>query len=119
MRAHGLIILQDVVKAKDFERALVPGILDVFLRSIEDDDSFMYLNAVKGLSSMVDGIGTEIFAQLVATYSEGLSAGTSLTAQDLDRRLRLGEALLQSVKRSGQTFGAYGQYLPCCEHHLP
>ncbi len=110
VRGHGLIMLQDVVKAKDFNRALVPGILDIFMRSIEDEDSFMYLNAVKGLSSMVDGIGKEVLGKLINVYCGGLKHGTTLSLSDLDQRLRYGEALVQSIRRCGKAFGAYGKF---------
>lgn len=111
VRGHGLIMLQDVVKAKDFDRALVPGILDIFMRSIEDDDSFMYLNAVKGLSSMVDGIGKDVFRKVVNMYSGGLKTAATLSSSELDRRLRYGEALVQSIRRCGEAFGAYGEWI--------
>jgi hypothetical protein len=109
VRGHGLIMLQDVVRADDFDRALVPGILDIFMRSIEDEDSFMYLNAVKGLSAMVHGLGREVLRTLVGAYSSGLSSSGTLSATELDRRLRFGEALMQSVRRCGSAIGAYGE----------
>jgi hypothetical protein len=109
VRGHGLIMLQDIVRADDFDRALVPGILDIFMRSIEDEDSFMYLNAVKGLSAMVDGLGREVLRTLVGAYSSGLSSSGTLSATELDRRLRFGEALVQSVRRCGSAIGAYGE----------
>jgi hypothetical protein len=110
VRGHGLIILQGVVKAKDFDRALVPAIMDIFLQALRDDDSFMYLNAVRGLSSLVDGLGKEILATLASAYAAGVERGSSLQLpkDELDRRLRIGEALTQSIKRCGTALSVYG-----------
>lgn len=110
VRGHGLIILQGVVKAKDFDRALVPAIMDIFLQALRDDDSFMYLNAVRGLSSLADGLGKEILATLASAYAAGVERGSSLqlSKDELDRRLRIGEALTQSIKRCGTALSVYG-----------
>jgi hypothetical protein len=115
VRGHGLIILQNVVKAPDFERALVPAIMDIFLQALRDDDSFMYLNAVRGLSSLVDGLGKEILQSLASAYTEGIDKGASLSLaqEELDRRLRIGEALTQSVKRCGTALSIYGKSKRC------
>lgn len=111
VRGHGLIILQGVVKAKDFDKALVPAVMDVFLQALRDDDSFMYLNAVRGLSSLVDGLGKEILASLASAYVAGVEKGSSLhlSEEELDRRLRIGEALTQSIKRCGTALSIYGR----------
>jgi hypothetical protein len=109
VRAHGLIILQSIVRAPDFDRALTPAIMDIFLSAIRDDDSFMYLNAVKGLSSLVDGLGREVMASITLAYVEGFERITELKPDELDRRLRLGEALQQSIRRAGTALSAYGE----------
>jgi hypothetical protein len=121
VRGHGLIILQGVVKAKDFDRALVPAIMDIFLQALRDDDSFMYLNAVRGLSSLVDGLGKEILATLASAYAAGVERGSSLQLpkDELDRRLRIGEALTQSIKRCGTALSVYGMsHLSCTRLQL-
>lgn len=114
VRGHGLIILQGVVKAKDFDKALVPAVMDIFLQALRDDDSFMYLNAVRGLSSLVDGLGKEILASLASAYVTGVEKGSSLqlSKEELDRRLRIGEALTQSIKRCGTALSIYGRPNP-------
>ncbi|OBZ76096.1 hypothetical protein A0H81_03253 [Grifola frondosa] len=71
--------------------ALVPAIRSIFLQSIQDDDSYMFLNAVQGLSAMVDGErGWECDKQ-----------------QDVDTRTRIGEALAQVIRRCGDALPAY------------
>ena len=109
VRAHGLIILQSIVRAPDFDRALTPAIMDIFLSAIRDDDSFMYLNAVKGLSSLVDGLGREVMASITLAYVEGFERITEFKPDELDRRLRLGEALQQSIRRAGTALSGYGE----------
>jgi hypothetical protein len=111
VRGHGLIILQGVVKAPDFDKALVPAIMDIFLQALRDEDSFMYLNAVRGLSSMVDGLGKEVLQSLTSAYANGLDGGASvqLRKEELDFRLRIGEALTQSIKRCGTALSIYGE----------
>lgn len=111
VRGHGLIILQGVVKASDFDKALVPAIMDIFLQALRDDDSFMYLNAVRGLSSLVDGLGKEVLQSLASAYTAGVDKGSllRLSKENLDRRLRIGEALTQAVKRCGTALSIYGK----------
>ncbi len=109
VRGHGLIVLQKVVKAKDFDRALLPAIMDIFMQAIKDEDSFMYLNAIKGLSSMVDGLGKEVLKSLIGEYTRGVERMGEMQPKELDRRLRLGEALLQCVRRAGQALPLYGR----------
>jgi len=124
VRAHGLLLLRNLVSArrstpdheavhlKDpvLDHALVPGILSIFLQSVQDDDSYMYLNAVQGLSAMVDGYGKEVLRGLVRTYcdgTEGVGKGGIMTLQEVDTRTRVGEALGQVVRRCGDALPAY------------
>ncbi|KAJ3558366.1 hypothetical protein NM688_g970 [Phlebia brevispora] len=82
VRAHGLLLLRELVSSHSgpggtiqspaIDPALVPGILSIFLQSLQDDDSYIFLNAVQGLSAMVDGFGKEVLKGLVETYSRGL-----------------------------------------------
>lgn len=109
VRAHGLILLQDVVRAKDFDPRLAPAIMGVFMQSLRDDDSYVYLNAIKGLSSLVDGLGREILQTLVDDFSSNIGA-THMSQKELDYKLRLGEALIQVVKRAGSALSIYGKF---------
>ena len=76
VRAHGLLLLRQLVapprptsstsSVPPAEvRPLVPSILDLFLQSVQDDDSYVFLNAVQGLSALVDGFGSEVLRSLV------------------------------------------------------
>lgn len=62
--------------------------------------SYIYLNAVKGLSALTDVHGNEIIKKLGEIYSD--------ENEKLDSRLRIGEALLQTIQRCGEALGKYG-----------
>ncbi|KAF7964709.1 hypothetical protein HWV62_3687 [Athelia sp. TMB] len=135
VRAHGLLLLRQLVNPKlanmqgdtFVDPALVPSIMAIFLQAIQDDDSYMFLNAVQGFAAMVETFGNDVLKILITEYSgylDGLS-GSSLTQADVDKRTRIGEALGQVIKRFGTTLGIYANVLiPPLEHvfrahHVP
>ncbi|EIW76151.1 hypothetical protein CONPUDRAFT_110885 [Coniophora puteana RWD-64-598 SS2] len=126
VRAHGLLLLRELVKShaptrrkrrdgereqaeEQLDRALVPAILSIFMQSVQDDDSYIFLNAVQGLSAMVDMFGKEVLQGLVDNYSQGLTgiSASVLTQQDIDTRVRIGEALGQVIRRCGNALSIY------------
>lgn len=120
VRAHGLLLLRQLVtptttrdstRATITDAALAPAILSIFLQSIQDDDSYVFLNAVQGLAAMVDGFGKDVLKSLVLEYVDGLDGlgAGNLTQQDLDTKLRVGEALGLVIRRCGDALGLYGQ----------
>lgn len=121
VRAHGLLLLRQLVspsrsknaKGPAVDKALAPAILHIFLQSLHDEDSYIFLNAVQGLSAMVDGFGKEVLTGLVGEYSGGLDglSGTQMTQTQLDVRLRIGEALGQVIRRSGSALGIHADLL--------
>lgn len=125
VRAHGLLLLRELVSsrpAKDgslqppaIDRALVPGILSIFLQSLQDDDSYIFLNAVQGLSAMVDGFGRDVLKNLVDLFAKDLDGigSTALTQLDVDTRTRVGEALGQVIKRCADALPSYSMYPDC------
>ena len=125
VRAHGLLLLRQLVSSKSpspkdptrltpaLDLALVPGVLSIFLQSIQDEDSYVFLNAVQGLAAMVEGFGKEVLRGLIADYVKGLD-GVGVGALDqgeVDVRIRIGEALGQVVRRCGETLPLYGTLL--------
>ncbi|KAG8693806.1 hypothetical protein FRC08_008875 [Ceratobasidium sp. 394] len=119
VRAHGLHMLRQLVvppkppkgaptaPPRELDPALVPGILDVFLQSVQEEDSFVFLNAVQGLSAMVDRLGREILQSLLRIYAGGVESGRQIERAELDKRVRVGEALVQVVRRCGDALGLY------------
>ncbi|KAF8165366.1 hypothetical protein B0H34DRAFT_793763 [Crassisporium funariophilum] len=119
VRAHGLLLLRQLVttssssstfKGAQFNnRSLLPSVLSIFLQSVQDDDSYIYMNAVQGLAAMVDMFGKEVLQGLLRDYSGGLvGLGVgNLSQQDVDTRTRVGEALSSIIKRCGSALGIY------------
>ncbi|KAF9193244.1 hypothetical protein BGZ50_007642 [Haplosporangium sp. Z 11] len=119
VRAHGLHILREMILAKSVvltkplvtddgdgvggegaERELNHA-LDIFVQHVQEPDSFIYLNAVKGLAALTDAHGPEILQKLMRIYANENGR------QTLDTRLRIGEALVQTVQRCGEALGGY------------
>ncbi|KAL1660635.1 hypothetical protein GGF50DRAFT_62802 [Schizophyllum commune] len=134
VRAHGLLLLRQLVSpqsggrprdagdgagrnlsvdgratAPNIDRALLPAILSIFLQCVQDDDSYLYLNALQGLAAMVDSFGKEVLRGLLNDYSGGLDGlrTSTMTQQDLDVRVRVGEALGLVIKRCGEALVIY------------
>lgn len=114
VRAHGIFLLRQLVSpqsgASIADSALVPGILSIFLQAIQDDDSYMFLNATQGLAGMVDGYGKEVLKALVREYSKSLDGlgAASMSQGELDTKTRIGEALGIVIGRCGDALGDYG-----------
>ena len=112
VRAHGLHILREMILAKSIALTRSPGggvgaereldhALDIFIQHVQEPDSFIYLNAVKGLAALTDAHGPEILRKLMRIYANEDGR------QTLDTRLRIGEALVQTVQRCGEALGGY------------
>ena len=87
------------------------GILSIFMQLIHHLDSYIFLNAVQGLSTMGDGYGKHLPRGLVNTYAGGLESSlgaSALSQHDVDVRTRVGEALGQVVRRCGEALPSYG-----------
>ncbi|TIC17178.1 hypothetical protein E3Q13_02664 [Wallemia mellicola] len=116
VKAHGLDQLRKLVESTASKNLIIPydqltldetlidGILDVFIQAIKADDSYIYLNAVRGLVIMMDKIGHEIIAELSKRYSINK---TSITEIELDQRLRIGEAIIQVFQRLSNALPSY------------
>ncbi|KAF7288240.1 RTP1-C1 domain-containing protein [Mycena chlorophos] len=116
VRAHGLLLLRQLVSSdpsQQPEPALVPAILSIFLQSVQDDDSYMFLNAVQGLAAMVDSYGKDVLKGLVKEYTQGLDGlgAGNISTHDLDVRTRIGEALASVIKKCGSALPAYADLL--------
>ncbi|KAK7205494.1 hypothetical protein BZA70DRAFT_295279 [Myxozyma melibiosi] len=94
VRAHGLHLLRNLIVARD-PVINVSSVLNVYMNTLNDEDSFIYLNSIKGLQALTDVHGMEVIRPLIAKYT---SAGKSPT---LDERLRIGEAILRTIQRLG------------------
>ena len=112
VRAHGLLLLRSLVtkSRQEVDSALIPAILSIFLQAVQDDESYLFLNAVQGLAAMVDSYGAEVLKALIREYTDGLfNMGGSLSQHGLDIRVRVGEALGIVVRRVGTALGLYSK----------
>ncbi|KAG8987769.1 hypothetical protein FRB90_003165, partial [Tulasnella sp. 427] len=116
VRAHGLVLLRQLIvpqkgkPARPLDPALIPAILSIFLQSVQEDDSYIFLNAVQGLVVMVDRLGRDIMKGLMEVYAGGLLDGrpnSGMSKAELDKRVRAGEALNQSIVKCGSALGLY------------
>ncbi|GAA5901723.1 hypothetical protein JCM5296_005389 [Sporobolomyces johnsonii] len=118
VRAQGLHLLRMLVLDREralltTDPALLPAVLDIFVQAIEEEDSFLYLNAVQGLSSLVDVYGRRVVGRLMEVYLGGGGGGAGRMEvgdvgdgekgrRELDKRLRVGETLVQVISRAGE-----------------
>ncbi|GAA5992221.1 hypothetical protein JCM10908_001826 [Rhodotorula pacifica] len=120
VRAQGLTLLRSLVLDRSTallstDPALLPAVLDIFVQAIEEEDSFLYLNAVQGLSSLVDVYGKRVIGQLLEIYTgakkgdrEPKAIGAGEQGQrELDKRLRMGETLVQVIQRAGEALAVF------------
>lgn len=120
LRAQGLAILRSLVVSPEAllstDPALLPAVLDIFVQAIEDEDSFLYLNAIQGLSTLADVYGKQIVRRLGQVYLgaqgrvEEVGEGDK-GRRELDKRLRIGEAMVQVVQRAGEALAVFGESL--------
>ncbi|KAF8231899.1 hypothetical protein L208DRAFT_1361765 [Tricholoma matsutake] len=121
VRAHGLLLLRQLIspasrgsnKPTLDDYAVVPAILSIFLQSIRDDDSYLFLNAVQGLAVMAYTFGKDVLRNLVGEYAGGLDGlrSVNLTQHDVDTRIRLGEALGIVIRQSGDALSIHADML--------
>ncbi|GAA5968373.1 hypothetical protein JCM11641_007611 [Rhodosporidiobolus odoratus] len=119
VRAQGLHLLRTLVLDKETallstDPALLPAVLDVFASALEEEDSFLYLNAVQGLSSLVDVFGKQVIGRLMELYVGARRDERKVREvgmgekgkRELDKRLRVGETLVQVIQRAGEALAA-------------
>lgn len=112
VRAQGVGLLRSLLTdATSTDPKLYPGMLDVLLQIVAEDDSFVYLSATRGLSDLgsIDPAqnGKAIASKLAVLY--GQRTPKQSAQKDLDRRLRLGEALLQLIQAKTTAAAIYSQ----------
>ncbi|KAJ3020795.1 transmembrane and coiled-coil domains-containing protein 7 [Thoreauomyces humboldtii] len=100
VRAHGMHLLRGLILKRDpVLKEKLGEVTEIFLNQIRDEDSFIYLNAIKGLSALTDVYPLSTLCNIVSRYTEA--------DVDLDYRLRVGEALMQTIQRCGDAFAKY------------
>lgn len=88
VRAHGLIALRKLLLAKDpTTLKSYNQILSIFFEQIADEDTYIYLGAINGLSALVDIFPQQILPFLCKEYNNVMLSETT--------RGKIGESLLQ------------------------
>lgn len=121
VRAHGLVLLREIaasaspsspdVASRRAAAALLPSIFDLLMRAVEDEESYLYMNAIQALKEVIL-CGQPYLSQVTLAYADS-PAALPFARQEVDKRLRLGEALLNAVQALGAGGAAHaGAILP-------
>ncbi|KAJ2910554.1 hypothetical protein GGI21_000755 [Coemansia aciculifera] len=108
VQAHGIIELRNMVLAKspallqNTER--MDAVIAIFTDMVRSPDSYIYLNAIRGLAALADAHGRRFVPVLAEMYTATTHDGDSVF---MEERLRIGEALLQSIQRAGPMLADY------------
>lgn len=94
IRAQGLSLLTALIK-KSSPVLDIPTTTLLLLSILQDDEEFIYLSAIKAISSLANRHSRTVTKMLVERYVD------SLEDNGLDVRIRVGEALLQTVEDMG------------------
>ncbi|XP_074534712.1 transport and Golgi organization protein 6 homolog [Halichoeres trimaculatus] len=113
-RAYALRVLTQMVRQKNPEA--VQGqekVLRLFLENLEHEDSFVYLSAIQGLSTLADFYLERILERLLKDFQRGPSLPTSNKEHSLETRLKLGEVLMRASRAMGELAPHIGRPLVC------
>ena len=94
IRAQGLSILRDLI-LRTSPAIDITSVLDLLLRLLHDEDSFVYLNAIKAIQAIADKHGESILRKLMTEYE---------TRTAVDETVRLAESIASVIQRMGQLF---------------
>ncbi|KAI9821968.1 MAG: hypothetical protein M1827_002550 [Pycnora praestabilis] len=95
VRVQGLALLTKLIGSRS-SILDIPSTAILLISLLQDDDEFIYLNAVKTLSVLASTHSKTTVKMLVERYVDGSEESS------LDQRLRLGEALLRTVEGLGR-----------------
>ncbi|KAI7934137.1 hypothetical protein MJO29_016568 [Puccinia striiformis f. sp. tritici] len=120
LRSQGISELKTVLltstqspEIQDLIKKWAPGVIELILRSIEDSDSFVYLSAIKALSSLAEKFYDIIGPSLADAFARPIHNDPSRSEtdpgalRDFERSVRVGEAMVQVIQRAGQALPLY------------
>lgn len=94
VRAQGISILRDLI-LQPSPIIDTDTVLELLIGLLQDEDSFVYLNAIKAIEAISDIHGEYISYKILDLYE---------SHPDVDVALRLAEALTRVVRRMGELF---------------
>lgn len=114
IRAQGLVVLTQVVSSSSQSELrasavgeLLSQIKDIFLQALGDEESYLYLNAIKGVQEVIL-LGNPHMTEFLDRYTARTSSSsTSAARQAIDEQLRLGEAFLGAIQKLAEGGAAY------------
>ena len=107
VRAHGLICLRKLVLSKSqIAQKNLDKILGIFQNQINEEDEYVYGNAIQGLNALADIFPEKIIPILVTTYKND--------KHSQENKLKLGEALLLVARKLGQVLPKYSDLFMNC-----
>lgn len=116
LRARGVVTLTKLVRRSQQQRRdpewtpRIQQLVQIFLTHLEDSESYVFLAAVQGLSTLSDAHPEVAIPLLVGALRD--------RTHSLEKRIKLSEALLFTAKRCGETLAKYAKvfvyaYLDC------
>ncbi|KAK7114233.1 transport and Golgi organization protein 6 homolog [Littorina saxatilis] len=110
VRGHALISLAKLVEDGDAETLGKKEVVQkVFEENIRHGDSYLYLAAIRGMSSLSDRFPESVVPSLAAEFAGFSQKSTSgLTAE---HRLKVGEAMMKATRNLGETIPKYRELL--------
>ncbi|XP_071959551.1 transport and Golgi organization protein 6 homolog [Antedon mediterranea] len=110
VRGHALIALSKLLHAKDPKAMQKKDTLFViFKEKLTDDDSYIYLAAIRGLEAMADVYPDQVIPALCEEYANSRQAGC-----DAEIRMKIGESLVKATRNLGELVPHYRQDLLNC-----
>ena len=95
VRAQGISMLKDLILKKS-STVNVDAVLETLVATLQDDDSYVYLNAIKAIRSLADIYHDRLLNAVMEKY-ESRNFAT-------DVRIRLAEVLVGLIQQMGQLF---------------
>ncbi|KAK6540388.1 hypothetical protein TWF694_009187 [Orbilia ellipsospora] len=96
IRAHGIELLKNLISQRS-SVIDVPAITKLLIDMLQDRESFVYLSCVKALCELSDKHPATVIGMLVEVYVD------EKETMGIDERLKIGEALMGTVQRLGET----------------
>nr|CAG4712874.1 unnamed protein product [Naegleria fowleri] len=109
VRAHGVLSLREIVLEKKKNPIIekqVHNIFDILQSQLKDEDTYVYLGAISGLTALGDVYPDTIIPILVDTFGD--------KKQTIEQRLKIGESLVDLAERCGQMLPKYAHYFVYC-----
>jgi len=111
VRGHGIIELTKLIDAKDPETLVnTAKIYQIFVESLEDEDTYIYLSAITGLVSCARYSTEEVLATLTTEFTQ-VYQRKNLGDKAMEVRTKVGEALVRVSKELGEMTPKYKNLL--------